>query len=421
MAASVGGGGPRRRLVVFDVEGVLLPARRYLLFEVARRLGFRDFVAVIALGLLYELGLLSLEPALRGIFRRFRGLTVDEFFRLYKGVPLVPDVGKVFARLREAGYRTALISSGLPTPFVGDLAAGLKADRAVGVEVGVEGGRLTGEVAGDVVEPGGKGLVLRRVLDEEGLSPGDCVVVADDRNNLPMFPHCGVRIGYNPDFAVAARSDFAVRGGLTEILPLILGDSPTAPRPVLSGSEALREAIHIGSFLVPFLCSHLLHRYLVSLAIFIVALLYGTSELLRLEGIEVPLFSAVTRRAAIKPELYGFVAGPIYFALGIALSLVLFPEPVGYASVAVLTLGDGFATVAGKRLGRTVIPFNKAKRLEGTVLGFLLASLGASAFVDPARALVGAAVGMLMECLPTPLSDNLAVPLASGLAMTIIP
>ncbi len=47
--------------------------------------------------------------------------------------------------------------------------------------------------------------------------------------------------------------------------------------------------------------------------------------------------------------------------------------------------------------------------------------MGALIFVNPLKALIGAAVGMLVECLPLPLSDNLTVPLASGLAMTLLP
>ncbi len=125
--------------------------------------------------------------------------------------------------------------------------------------------------------------------------------------------------------------------------------------------------------------------------------------------------------AAIKPEIYGFVIDPVFFALGITLSLILFPEPANYASIAILTLGDGFATIFGKKLGRVVFPLNKGKRVEGSFFGFLFAFAGALLFVDPMKALVGAAVGMLVECLPLPISDNLTVPLTSGLAMTMIP
>jgi len=37
------------------------------------------------------------------------------------------------------------------------------------------------------------------------------------------------------------------------------------------------------------------------------------------------------------------------------------------------------------------------------------------------KAFTGAVVGMLVESLPLPLSDNLTIPLASGLVLTMIP
>jgi len=160
---------------------------------------------------------------------------------------------------------------------------------------------------------------------------------------------------------------------------------------------------------------------LVSLLIFFVTLLYIMSEFGRMRGIDFPLFSTVTRRAAIKPELYEFVSSPIFFAVGIMLSLLLFPTPNNYALIAVLTLGDGFATVFGRMIGRTTFPFNKGKMVEGSVFGFLFAFLGAMLFVDPIKALAAAATGMVMECLPLPINDNLTIPLVSGLALTLLP
>ncbi|RLI39527.1 phosphatidate cytidylyltransferase, partial [Candidatus Bathyarchaeota archaeon] len=62
----------------------------------------------------------------------------------------------------------------------------------------------------------------------------------------------------------------------------------------------------------------------------------------------------------------------------------------------------------------------KGKQVEGTIFGFLFAFIGARVFVNPMQALIASAVGMLMESLPTPVSDNLTVPLVSGLALTLI-
>ncbi|MCD6446109.1 hypothetical protein J7L49_04930, partial [Candidatus Bathyarchaeota archaeon] len=60
-------------LVVFDVEGVLLPKRRFIPFEIMGKLGFLKFLKIVFFGVLYEVGLLSLEASLRRIYKCFRG------------------------------------------------------------------------------------------------------------------------------------------------------------------------------------------------------------------------------------------------------------------------------------------------------------------------------------------------------------
>ena len=408
-------------LVVFDVEGVLLPKRRYLVFEAARKLSFWTFVKILLIGFLYEIGLTSLESALKRIFKMLEGLTLDDLFQLYQKVPLIYGVEEVFERLKQAGCKIALISSGLPQPFVETLASKLNADYAYGLDLEVANNRLTGKISGVVIEPEGKAVVLKEILDAEGLTAEDCAVVADDGNNLSMFPLCSLRIGYNPDFLLSSSSDVVIRGALTEILLPLNVEASTTRYSSISKDMVIREAIHISGVLVPFISIYFLTSFTAAFLIFIVTLLYIASELARIEGINFPVISTITRRAATKPERHEFVTAPIFFAAGIMLALLLFPEPISYASIAIFALGDGAATLFGRKLGRNVFPFNKGKRIEGTIFGFLFASLGAFLFLrDPWRALIGAAVGMFIEALPTPINDNLTVPLTAGFVLMIL-
>jgi len=409
------------RLVVFDVEGVLLPKRRYLPFEAARELSFLRFVKILLTGFLYEIGLTSLESTLKRIFKMLEGITLDDLFQLYQKVPLIYGVEEVFKRLKQAGCKTALISSGLPQPFVEALASRLNADYAYGLVLEVANNRLTGEISGLVIKSEGKAIVLKEILDAEGLTPQDCAVVVDDRNNLPMFPFCSLQIGYNPDFLLSIKSDAVIRGELTEILLPLKVETSTRLHSSISKDMAIREAIHMSGVLVPFISIYFLTPFMATFLIFIVTLLYITSEFARIEGIKFPVISAITRQAATKPEFHEFVTAPIFFATGIMLALFLFPEPISYASIAIFALGDGTATLFGRKLGRKVFPFNKGKMIEGTIFGFIFALLGALFFLrDPLKALIGAAIGMLMEALPTPISDNLTIPLTSGLVLMIL-
>jgi len=409
------------RLVVFDVEGVLLPKRRYLLFEASEKLGFWNFLKILSTGLLYEIGLMSLEKALRRIFLLLYGLTVNELLQLYKKIPIISGTTETFAKLKRAECKTALISSGLPQPFVEDLASRLNADYAYGLELKTEKDRLTGEISGDVIKHNGKALVLERILNKESIKPRDCALVADDRNNLPMFRLCALRIGYNPDFLLSAKSDVVVKGDLSEVLPFLKQDRRGIKRAGISKRTLIREIIHVSGFFIPLISSHILTPYLAAFLIFLTTLVYAASEFARIKGINFPVTSTITRNAATSPEIHEFVTAPIFFALGIALALILFPQPISYASVSIAALGDGFAALFGKTLGRNIIPFNRGKHLEGSLLGFSIAFLGASLYVTPLKALVAAALGMLVEAVPLPISDNLTVPLASGLMLLALP
>lgn len=377
-------------------------------------------------GLLYETGLITLESALTKIFKQLRGLAIEDMFQLYKKIPLIPGVKEVFEKLKKEGYKTALISSGLPQLFVEHLANELGAEYAFGLNLDVNEGRLTGRISGDVIQPNGKALVLEKIMKKEGLTPKECALVADDRNNLPMFKFCALKIGYNPDFVLSAKSDVVVKGDFDEVLPPIKETTSRLDAGAVSKRDIIRETIHIGGFFVPVVSWYLaLDPSLAAFIIFIVTLLYTMSELARVLGYNVPVASTITWNAAITPEIYEFVTSPIFFAVGIMLALIIFPVfsvSVGYASIAIFALGDGMATLFGKKLGRHVFPYNKGKKIEGTLFGFLFAWLGATLFiVNPLKALVGAAVGMFVETLPTPVNDNLTIPLISGLTLLIIP
>jgi len=373
-------------------------------------------------GFLYETGLISLESALKRIFKQLRGLTIEDTFQLYKKVPLIPHVREVFEKLKTMGYKTALISSGLPQLFVEHLASELGADYAFGLNLEVNEGRLTGRISGDVIEPNGKALALEKIVKKEGLTSRECALVADDRNNIPMFKFCRLKIGYNPDFLVSMKSDVVVRGDFDEVLLPIEDIASKLDAHSVSKRDIIRETIHISGFLVPFISKYLsLSHSLIVFLILLVTLVYVMSELARIQGFNLPVTSTITWNAAITPEIYEFVTSPIFFAVGIMLALLIFPASIGYAAIAIFTLGDSVATIFGKKLGRHVFPYNKGKKVEGTLFGFLFACLGALLFVNPWKALVGAVVGMFVETLPMPMSDNLTIPLISGMVLWLVP
>jgi len=409
--------GKRLRLAVFDVEGVLVPKNRYLLLEVGRSLDLPQFARIVVAGVLYESGLVSLKSAMKRVFRFFKGYRVEELLQIFRQIPLMPGVEEVFRKVKSEGCKTVLISSGLPVFVVQDLATSLGADYAFGLELEVKDAVVTGEVGGDVIEHNGKLRILRRVLEAEGLAPEDCVVIADDRNNAPMFIPEILKIGYNPDFAIRVKADHVVTGHPLEILSIMKGQARKG-RTLPSNNEIIREIIHACGFSVPILSS-LVGRHIITLLILLVTFMYTISELIMMEEKSFPLISSITSHAATPEELHEFGTAPVFFAFGILFTLLLFPSPASSAAIAVFAFGDSTASIFGKMLGRTALPLNKGKTLEGAFIGFLFAFLAATFFVNPIRALIGAALAMVMESLPLPLNDNLVVPIMTGFALTL--
>ena len=404
------------RLIVFDVEGVLIPKNRFI-FDVGKNLGVSQLLKMLFIGLVYGAGVVSLKPALKRIFKIMQGVRIEKLMQIFDEIPSKPQLQSLFAQPNARNCKIALISSGIPTVIVEKMASVLGADYAVGIEVGVNNGALTGEIGGDSIEANGKRKVLTQILKAEGLKLEDCVVVADDRNNSCIFLSGVQKIGYNPDFMLRIKADTVVTGQLLKILPVI--DGKPQQRSLPSKNDSLREAIHALGFFVPVLAG-LVGICPVTLMICVVSLLYLLSELLRMNKTNLPLISAITRNAASPAELYEFTAAPLYFAIGILFTLLLFPAPVNSAAIAIFTIGDSTAALFGGLISKKPLPFNKGKTLEGSLFGFLFAFLAATFFISPALALIGAMVAMIIESLPLPVNDNILIPLGTGLALMIM-
>lgn len=395
---------------------MLVPKNRFI-FEVGKSLGVSQLLKMLFIGFLYGAGVVTLKSALKRIFKSMRGVKIEKLLKIFDEIPSKPQLQDIFAQLKTRNCKIALISSGLPMVIVEKLASTLGADYAFGIEVGVNDEALTGEIWGDVIEPDGKFKVLSQILSAEGLYLKDCVVVADDRNNKCIFLSGMQTVGYNPDFMLRIKADHVITGKLSGILPIIDGKPKRRSPP--SKNDMLREAIHAAGFFVPVLAG-LIGVYPVTLLICVVSALYFLSELSRMNRKNLPVISAITRNAVSHAELYEFAAAPLYFAMGILITLLLFPAPVNGAAIAIFTLGDSAASFFGGLVSKKPLPFNKGKTLEGSLFGFFFAFLAGSVFVSPVLALIGAAVAMIIESLPVPVNDNILIPLCTGLALMLM-
>ncbi len=115
--------------------------------------------------------------------------------------------------------------------------------------------------------------------------------------------------------------------------------------------------------------------------------------------------------------------GALWYCVGCFLTLVIFPRDVAFASILILAFGDSISTCVGKEYGRISHPFNKKKKIEGTIAGIILATVGASFFVPTLFACIASFIVMNAEALhwrKYQLNDNLFLPLLAGLVLVLL-
>jgi dolichol kinase len=114
--------------------------------------------------------------------------------------------------------------------------------------------------------------------------------------------------------------------------------------------------------------------------------------------------------------------GSTYLLLATLLAVEVFSPNVAAATLGFTVLGDAFAALAGRAYGRTRV-FRKS--LEGFAAGALACLawatyLALGGHLPWGIVLSGALVASLVELLPIPLDDNLAVTLAAGYCMKLL-
>ncbi len=135
--------------------------------------------------------------------------------------------------------------------------------------------------------------------------------------------------------------------------------------------------------------------------------LFAVATLL-MKGWRLPLLSRVFDEFERDVDLPG--KGAMYFVIG-SLLVSSFSQNFGYAlaAIAILALGDGFATIVGKLFGRARVAWNKAKSWEGTIAFAVAGALAGYVFIGLAAVPLSLVLAFA-ETLPLDVDDNLLIP-----------
>lgn len=127
----------------------------------------------------------------------------------------------MLAAFHAAGLKTLLVSGGF-TFFTSRLQQRLGIDYTASNTLGIESGRLTGEVVGEIIDAEVKRRTLIETCARIGCTSADAIAIGDGANDLNMLQKAGHGIAFHakPKLQMAAHTSISA-SGLDAILYLL--------------------------------------------------------------------------------------------------------------------------------------------------------------------------------------------------------
>ena len=209
----------RVRLVAFDMDSTLIIEE--LIDEIADAGGIKAEIAPITARAMR--GEIDFRQSLEQRVARLQGFAVTALQKVYdERLALSPGAERIVAAFKRIGARTLLVSGGF-TFFTERLKERLGIDYTLGSAVEIEGGRLTGRLAGKIVDGDAKAAAFARLSDEHGGGHGLAVAIGDGANDLPMLRRADVSVAYHAKPVVRSAATHAIDYcGLDAVLNLFV-------------------------------------------------------------------------------------------------------------------------------------------------------------------------------------------------------
>jgi phosphoserine phosphatase len=205
------------RLVAMDMDSTLITIE--CIDEIADMQGIKPEVALITAAAMR--GEIEFAESLRRRVSLLAGLPVTALESVYaERLQLSPGAERMLAGFAAVGAKSALLSGGF-TFFTDRLKARLNLDYTVSNTLDVVDGKLTGRIAGPIVDAAVKAATLRRLKRELAGEDGLAVAIGDGANDLPMFAEADVSVAYRAKPVVRAKATHALdHCGLDGVLNL---------------------------------------------------------------------------------------------------------------------------------------------------------------------------------------------------------
>jgi phosphoserine phosphatase len=171
------------------------------------------------------------EKAMRGEFdfetsliqrmALLKGLGVQELVQIKDSMPLSPGVQDLVTTLKYLGYKLGIVTGGFDF-FAYPMKDKLGFDFACANQLEIRDGKLTGKVAGEVVDAARKARFVNQTACDQGILLDQTVCVGDGANDALMLAQAGLAIAYNAKKALDRFANVAMgKSSMTDILHLL--------------------------------------------------------------------------------------------------------------------------------------------------------------------------------------------------------
>lgn len=217
---SVGRNASMIKLIIFDVDGVLLEVRSFWTY-LHEELETYDKTESNRNMQMFFQGELSYQEWADLEASAWKDILYEKVKELLLGIPLTKGTEETLNRLNDGGYIIAAVSSGGLLSILRERFASLGLKYIYANDLEQKDGVLTGRTIINVPFDKKKQVVEENVLTTEGVEWENCAVIGDSINDLEMFKAAKLRIAFCPiDAALIPIADYVIREkDLTEIIP----------------------------------------------------------------------------------------------------------------------------------------------------------------------------------------------------------
>ncbi len=208
------------RLIVMDVDSTLIQGE--VIEMLAAHAGCEPAVSAITEQAMR--GEIDFEQSLRARVALLAGLDEEALDKVYTEITITPGARTMVRTLSRLGYRFAIVSGGF-SQITDRLADELGIHFARANTLEVHEGKLTGRIAGPVIDRAGKATALRDFAAEVGVPVSSVIAIGDGANDLDMLSAAGLGVAYNAKPVVREAADTSVNVPYLDAIVYLLGIS----------------------------------------------------------------------------------------------------------------------------------------------------------------------------------------------------